>query len=106
MRKKRPPAALPPPASSAGIVYVRDPEPPRVPTPVLALDSLGRMPTPTAVTLILSTVAIAAGTVVAVLAVLGIILATVAAIVGMVAMAAMGLGLAAVVLGGRASPTR
>jgi hypothetical protein len=90
------------------IRYLHEPEPARLPTPVLVLDSLSRMPPATAITIIILTVAgMTLGTVVAVVAVLGMVLATVAAIAGGIALAGIGAALAAIVLGGRpAPPTR
>ena len=80
--------------------YLHEPEPPRVPAPVLVLDSLSRMPPATAITIILTVAGMTLGTVVAVVAVLGMVLATVAAIASGIAIAGLGTALAAIVLGG------
>jgi hypothetical protein len=89
------------------IHYVHESEPTRVPAPVLALETLGRMHPATAITLVLTIAGMAAGTVVAIVALVATLLATVAAIVGMVAIAALGMAVAAIVLGGRPpTPTR
>jgi hypothetical protein len=78
-----------------------------VPTPVLMLDTLTRMPPATAITIILTVAGMTFGTVVAIVAVLGMVLATVAAIAGGIALAGIGAALAAIMLGGRpAPPTR
>jgi len=78
-----------------------------VPTPVLALDTLAKMHPATAITIILTLAGMAAGTVIAIIALVATPVATVAAIVGMVAIAGLGMGVAAIVLGGRpAPPTR
>jgi hypothetical protein len=82
------------------IRYLQEPESTRVPTPVLMLDSLSRMPPATAITIILTMAGMTLGTVVAVVAVLGMVLATLAAIAGGIAIAGMSTALAAIVLGG------
>jgi hypothetical protein len=87
------------------IHYVHEATPARVPAPVLALETLGRMHPATAITLLLTIAGMTAGAVVAIVALVATVLATVAAIVGTVAIAALGLAVAAIVLGGRA-PTR
>jgi hypothetical protein len=79
------------------IRYLQEPDPARLPTPVLVLDSLSRMPPATAITIILTVAGMTLGTVVAVLAVLGMVLATIAAI----ALAGLGTALGAIILGGR-----
>jgi hypothetical protein len=83
------------------IRYLQEPDPARLPTPVLVLDSLSRMPPATAITIILTVAGMTLGTVVAVVAVLGMVLATVAAIAGGIAIAGLSTALAAIVLGGR-----
>ena len=89
------------------IHYPHEAEPARVPASVLALETLGRMHPATAITLVLTIAGMTAGTVVAIVALVATVLATVAAIVGMVAIAGLGMGVAAIVLGGRpAPPTR
>ena len=85
------------------IRYIRESEPARVPASVLALETLGRMHPATAITLVLTIAGMTAGTVVAIVALVATLLATVAAIVGTVAIAALGLAVAAIALGGRAS---
>jgi hypothetical protein len=77
---------------------VHQPEPARLPTPVLVLDSLSRMPPATAITIILTVAGMTFGGVVAIVAVLGMVLATVAAVAGSIALAAIGAALAAIVL--------
>jgi hypothetical protein len=94
----------PPPRRPVEIV--RQVDTPPAPTAALVLDSLGRMRPAVAITVVLTTAGMAAGTVVAIVALVGVVLATVAAVAGMVALGAVGLGLAAVVLGGRHAPTR
>jgi len=94
----------PPPRRPVEIV--RQVERPPAPTAGLVLDSLGRMRPAVAITIVLTTAGMAAGTVVAIVALVGVVLATVAAVAGMVALGAVDLGLAAVVLGGRHTPTR
>jgi hypothetical protein len=86
--------------------YLTEPDPARLPTPVLVLDSLSRMPPATAITIILTVAGMTLGTVVAVVAVLGMVLATVAAIAGGIAIAGLGTALAAIVLGGGGRPSR
>src|SRR6266567_4093747 len=88
------------------VEIVRQVDTPAAPTAALVLDSLGRMRPAVAITIVLTTAGMAAGTVVAIVALVGVVLATVAAVAGMVALGAVGLGLAAVVLGGRHTPTR
>jgi hypothetical protein len=95
-RPSRPPVA---------IHYIQQGEPARVPVSVLALETLGRMHPATAITLVLTIAAMAAGTVVAIVALVATLLATVAAIVGTVAIAGLGLAVAAIVLGGRSPST-
>jgi hypothetical protein len=105
--RKKPPAALPPPGPEVQVRYVTQSEPARIPAPVLALETIGRMPPATAVTLILTTAATVGGVVtVVVLAVLAVVTAVVA-IAGMVALGAVGISVAAILLGGqKAPPTR
>jgi hypothetical protein len=90
------------------IHYLHQSEPARVPAPVLALETLGRMHPATAITVVLTVAGMAAGTVVAIVALVATLLATVAAIVGAVAIAGLGLAVATIALGGRspATPTR
>jgi hypothetical protein len=88
------------------IHYLHESEPARVPAPVLALETLGRMHPATAITLVLTIAGMAAGTVVAIVALVATVLATVAAIVGMVAIAGLGLAVAAIMLGRPSTPTR
>jgi hypothetical protein len=90
------------------IHYLHESEPTRVPAPVLALETLGRMHPATAITLVLTVAGMAAGTVVAIVALVATVLATVAAIVGTVAIAGLGMAVAAIMLGGRppATPSR
>jgi hypothetical protein len=90
-----------PPRPPVEIHTVQEPPTARVPTPVLVLDSLSRMPPATAITIILTVAGMTLGTVVAMVAVLGMVLATVAAIAGGIALAGLGAALAAIVLGGR-----
>jgi hypothetical protein len=85
------------------IHYLHQTEPARRPASVLALETLGRMHPATAITLVLTLAGMAAGTVVAIVALVATLLATVAAIVGTVAIAALGLAVAAIVLGNRAT---
>ena len=85
------------------IHYVHESEPTRVPASVLALETLGRMHPATAITLVLTIAGMTAGTVVAIVALVATVLATVAAIVGTVAISAVGLAIAAIVLGDRAT---
>jgi hypothetical protein len=85
------------------IRYIHEAEPARVPASVLALETLGRMHPATAITLLLTIAGMTAGTVVAIVALVATVLATVAAIVGTVAIAAVGLAIAGIVLGNRAS---
>jgi hypothetical protein len=99
MSTDHPPARRP-------VEIVRQVEGPPVPTAALVLDSLGRMRPAVAITIVLTTAGMAAGTVVAIVALVGVVLATVAAVAGIVALAAVGLGLAAIVLGGRAAERR
>ncbi len=95
----------PPPRRPVEIV--RQVDTPAAPTAALVLDSLGRMRPAVAITIVLTTAGMAAGTVVAIVALVATLVATVAAIVGMVAIAGLGMGVAAIVLGGRpAPPTR
>ncbi len=99
-----PPRPEPPPVE---IRSIRESEPAHLPTPVLVMEALGKMPTPTAITIILTAVGMTLGAVVAIVALLGIVLATLAAIVGTVALGALGVGVAAIMLGGPpAPPTR
>jgi hypothetical protein len=88
------------------VEIVRQADQPAVPTAALVLDSLGRMRPAVAITIVLTTAGMAAGTVVAIVALVGVVLATVAAVAGMVALGALGLGLGAIVLGGRAAERR
>ena len=81
------------------IRYIHQAEPVRVPASVLALETLGRMHPATAITLVLTVAGMTAGMVVAIVA----LVATVAAIVGTVAIAGLGLAIAAIVLGDRAT---
>jgi hypothetical protein len=90
-----------PPRPPVEIRYLHEPDPARLPTPILVLDSLSRMPPATAITIILTVAGMTLGTVVAVVAVLGMVLATVAAIAGGIAIAGVSTALAAIVLGGR-----
>ncbi len=85
------------------IRYIHEAEPVRVPASVLALETLGRMHPATAITLVLTVAGMAAGTVVAIVALVATVLATVAAIVGTVAISAVGLAVAGIVLGNRAT---
>ncbi len=85
------------------IRYLHQAEPVRVPASVLALETLGRMHPATAITLVLTIAGMAAGTVVAIVALVATVLATVAAIVGTVAIAGLGLAVAGIVLGDRAT---
>ncbi len=89
----------PPPRRPVEIV--RQVERPPAPTAGLVLDSLGRMRPAVAITIVLTTAGMAAGTVVAIVALVGVVLATVAAIAGMVAVAGIGATVAAIVLGSR-----
>jgi hypothetical protein len=82
--------------------YLRVVEPTPMAHPVAqSLDSLGRMPPRTAITLILSSTVVAGGTVIAVLGLVGLVAMTLAAIVGMVAIGAIGVMVAVLLLGGR-----
>ena len=83
--------------------YIPQAEPDHRPASVLALETLGRMHPATAITLVLTIAGMTAGTVVAIVALVATLLATVAAIVGTVAIATVGLALAGIVLGGRAT---
>jgi hypothetical protein len=96
-----PPRSEPPPAE---VRYIPDSQPAHLPTPVLVMEALGKMPTPTAITIILTAAGMTLGAVVAIVALLGIVLATLAAIVGTVALGALGVGVAAIMLGGRPVP--
>jgi hypothetical protein len=87
------------------IRYITESEPARVPAPVLALETLGRMPPATAITIVLTTAGMVVGGVVAIVALVTAVVAMVAAIVGMVAIAGLGLGVAAIVLSGGKAPT-
>jgi hypothetical protein len=91
----KPPSREPPPVE---VHPVHEREPARLPTPVLVLDSLSRMPPPTAITIILTVAGMTFGTVVAIVAVLGMVLATVAAVAGSIALASIGAVLAAIIL--------
>jgi hypothetical protein len=84
--------------ASVEVRPVHEPEPAHLPTPVLVLDSLSRMPPATAITIILTVAGMTLGTVVAIVAVLGMVLATVAAVAGSIAIAGIGAALAAIVL--------
>jgi len=95
-----------PPRSPIEIRYLHEPDPARLPTPILVLDSLSRMPPATAITIILTAAGMTLGTVVAVVALLGMVLATVAAIAGGIALAGLGTALAAIVLGRSTPPAR
>src|SRR6266487_2574766 len=88
----------PPPPPPIEIRSIGESEPAHLPTPVLVMDTLGRMHPATAITIILTAAGMAAGTVVAIVALLGMVLATLAAIAG------MGAALAAIVLGGPPAP--
>jgi hypothetical protein len=88
------------------VEIVRQVEGPAVPTAALVLDSLGRMRPAVAITIVLATAGMAAGTVVAIVALVVGLLATLAAIVGAVTAAGLGLAVAAVVLSGRAADRR
>jgi hypothetical protein len=82
--------------------YLRVVEPTPMAHPVAqSLDSLGRMPPRTAITLIVSTAGVVAGTVITALALVGIVAMALAAITGMVAIAALCVMVATLVLGGR-----
>jgi hypothetical protein len=105
-RMLQPPRHEPPPRPPVEIRYLRESEPARVPTPVLMLDTLTRMPPATAITIILTIAGMTFGTVVAIVAVLGMVLATVAAIAGGIAIAGIGAALAAIVLSGGGRPAR
>jgi hypothetical protein len=89
-----------PPAtrSRRPVEIVRQVDAPRASTPVLVLDSLGRMHPATAVTLVLATTGLVIGGVVAIVALVAAVLATAAAIAGMVAVSAVGLAVAALAL--------
>ena len=92
----QPPSREPP--RPVEIRYIHEPEPSRLPTPVLVLDSLSRMPPATAITIVLTVAGMTFGAVVAIVAVLGMVLATVAAIAGSIALAGIGAALAAIIL--------
>jgi hypothetical protein len=85
------------------VYYVHPAEPDRRPASVLALETLGRMRPATAITLVLTVAGMTAGTVVAIVALVAAVLATVAAIVGTAALGAVGLAVAGIVLGDRAT---
>jgi hypothetical protein len=93
-----------PPATRRPVEVVRQVDQPAAPTVVLVLDSLGRMHPATAITIVLTTAGMAAGAVVAIVALVVGLVTAVAAIVGTVALGALGLGIAAIVLGGRPRP--
>jgi hypothetical protein len=92
------------PTTRRPVEIVRQVEAPTAPAAALVLEQLGRMRPTVAITVVLATAGMAAGAVVAIVAVVGMVVAAVAAIVGTVALGALGLGIAAIVLGGR--PTR
>jgi hypothetical protein len=94
------------PPARRPVKIVRQVDTPPAPTAALVLDSLGRMRPAVAITIVLTTAGMAAGTVVAIVALVGVVLATVAAVAGMVALGAIGLSVAVIVLGGRQAPTR
>ena len=85
------------------IRYLHQAEPAHRPASVLALETLGRMHPATAITLVLTVAGMTAGTVVAIVALAATVLATVAAIVGTVAIAGLGLAIATIALGDRAT---
>jgi hypothetical protein len=82
------------------VEIVRQADAPRRPTPVLVLDSLGRMHPATAVAIITATTGLVVGGIVAVVALVAAVAAAAAAVAGMVAIAAVSLAVTALALSG------
>ncbi len=82
------------------VEIVRQVDAPRTPTPVLVLDSLGRMHPATAVAIITATTGLVVGGIVGVVALVAAVAAAAAAAAGMVAIAAVSLAVIALSLSG------